>query len=676
MNPKEVKSFLGLASYVSRFIPNYATVTSPLRILTHQDAEWKWDSEEIASFMKLKSILCNSSMMAYFDPRKATDIIVDASPVGLGAMLCQDGKVISYGSRTLSDVETRYSQTEREMLATVWGVEHFHLYIYGSKFRIITDHKPLLGIFKGNRQTSLRIDRWRLRLMPYNCELVYKPGKDDENPADYISRHPVNKPSSKSVAEEYMSYVCNNAVPKAMTLDEVHNETATDDVMQKLMKTIQSGKSHDWDDIDIRPFKPVCSELTICNGVILRENCLVMPTSLRSKAVNLAHASHQGIVKTKCFLREKVWFPGIDRMVEDKVRQCIPCQAATTTNAERPEPLKMTPVPSAPWKEVAVDFTGPYASGEYLLVVVDEYSRYPEVEIVTSTSSKSTIPKLDEIFSRQGIPDVVKTDKGPPFHGHEFAKFATSLGFTHRRVTPLWPRANGEVERLNRTLGKVIRTAESEVHVSWKQQLHKFLRQYRATPHSTTNISPSQALNSRKLKCEFPELQTPMQYRKHDNYLRERDARQKSKMKAYTDNLLHAKPSNIEEGDTVLVRQPKRTKHTPPFNPNPFEVTTRRGNMIVARRGDKLTKRNVSHFKRIEAPPPDPHITSEEDNEEHMDNLPTLTEPPTIPKPTDTATPTATPDDNDELSRSPLKSCLRRSTRVHKPPVRFKDYVK
>ena len=244
-------------------------------------------------------------------------------------------------------------------------------------------------------------------------------------------------------------------------------------------------------------------------------------------------------------------------MVEDKVKKCIPCQAATTENTERPEPLKMTPLPSSPWKEVAVDFIGPYASREYLLVVVDEYSRYPEVEVVSSTSAKATIPKLVAIFARQGTPDVVKTDNGPPFHGNEFAKFASYLGFSHRRVTPLWPRANGEVERLNRTLGKVIRTAETE-GVSWKQHLQKFLRQYRATPHSTTRTSPSEALNSRKLKCELPEFQSPIHAHHHDNFMRERDAKQKLKMKMRTDTLLHAKPSNLQPGDTVLVRQPKK----------------------------------------------------------------------------------------------------------------------
>ena len=124
--------------------------------------------------------------------------------------------------------------------------------MYGAKFRIITNHKPLLGIFKSDRPTSARIDRWRLRIIPYNCEVIYKPGKDDENPADYISRHPKALSPEKSVAEDYVNYICNNAVPKAINIEQVRAETANDDIMQKLMKTIQSGKSRDWDDIDLR----------------------------------------------------------------------------------------------------------------------------------------------------------------------------------------------------------------------------------------------------------------------------------------------------------------------------------------------------------------------------------------------------------------------------------------
>ena len=98
--------------------------------------------------------------MSYFNPAQETKVIVDASPVGLGGILAQDGKIISYASRALSDVESRYSQTEREMLAIVWALEHFHLYLYGSEFT--TDHKPLLGIFNTRKPTSAEVDAVQL----------------------------------------------------------------------------------------------------------------------------------------------------------------------------------------------------------------------------------------------------------------------------------------------------------------------------------------------------------------------------------------------------------------------------------------------------------------------------------------------------------------------------------
>ncbi|XP_038052408.1 uncharacterized protein LOC119725119 [Patiria miniata] len=264
-NAKEVKSFLGLASYVSRFIPNYATVTNPLRALTHQDSKWKWEQEEISAFNELKSILTNTNVMVYFDPPKPTDIIVDASPVGLGAMLSQDGKIVSYASRTLSDTTSLSLESSRaagQLLPELIAGDCVQCH------------------------TTVR-------------DIVYKPGKDDENPADFISRHgrhPGSQAPNKSVAEDYINYICNNAVSKALTLEDVRAETAKDGTMQKLMTTIRSGKSHDWDDVDMRPYKPVRSELTICNGAILRGNHLTIPASLQPTIIELAHASHQGIV--------------------------------------------------------------------------------------------------------------------------------------------------------------------------------------------------------------------------------------------------------------------------------------------------------------------------------------------------------------------------------------------
>ena len=179
--------------------------------------------------------------MPYFDPRKQTEIIVDASPVGLGDLLIQDGKVISYASRALSDVESRYSQTEREMLAVVWGVEHFHLYVYGAQFSVVTDQKPLIGIFKNHKQTSARIERWKLRLMPYDCKLIYRPGRDSENPAGFMSLHPSSSQlDEQNLAEDYVNFVCTNAVPKAMTLEEIKQETKEDMELQAVIKAVET----------------------------------------------------------------------------------------------------------------------------------------------------------------------------------------------------------------------------------------------------------------------------------------------------------------------------------------------------------------------------------------------------------------------------------------------------
>jgi transposase InsO family protein len=166
---------------------------------------------------------------------------------------------------------------------------------------------------------------------------------------------------------------------------------------------------------------------------------------------------------------------------------CLPCQASTQGTSSPPEPLKPSLFPEKVWTNVAVDFVGPFPTGEYMIVVIDEYSRYPKVEILTTTSAKAAIPKLDAIFSRQGIPEILKSDNGPPFNGEEFKNFANHLGFKHRKITPYWPRANGEAERFMKTIEKAIRAATVEGR-NWKQAMYTFVRQCRATPH---HIAPS-----------------------------------------------------------------------------------------------------------------------------------------------------------------------------------------
>ena len=202
-----------------------------------------------------------------------------------------------------------------------------------------------------------------------------------------------------------------------------------------------------------------------------------------------------------------------------------------------------------------------------MLVAIDEHSRYPEVEVIPSTSARVVIPRLNDIFARQGFPKVVKTDNGPPFQSSDFKDFANQAGFRHRKITPLWPEANGEAERFMRTLNKYVRAATAECK-DWRIELPHFLRQYRArsTPHGATNISPFEALTGRKMNIGIPAVPI-FPTKSFHSRLAHNDAVSKMKMKNYADQRRHSRDSDITTGDHVLVKQQKRNKLTPLYDP-------------------------------------------------------------------------------------------------------------
>ena len=186
--------------------------------------------------------------------------------------------------------------------------------------------------------------------------------------------------------------------------------------------------------------------------IIPRGSRIILSERLRLKAIHIAHEDHQGLVKTKQLLREKVWYPGIDKLAKNAVDTCILCQA----NGPKcpPEPLRMTTLPPRPWYTVNIDFCGPFPGGAYLLVVVDAYSRFREVEVVSSTSAQSTILKLKRIFATHGIPEVLKSDNVPPFQSHVFHQFLKDHGI--KPSSPLWPQGNGGTENFMKPLVKLL----------------------------------------------------------------------------------------------------------------------------------------------------------------------------------------------------------------------------
>ncbi len=288
----------------------------------------------------------------------------------------------------------------------------------------------------------------------------------------------------------------------------------------------------------------------------------MVPQQLRRRVLDICHEGHLGVVKSKQLLRSKVWFPGIDKSVEDMISNCLPCQACTRKTVR--EPLQMSSLPKGPWLEVSADICGPFPTGEYVLVVLDAYSRYPEIEIVKTINTATITFALERIFATHGIPEEIKTDNGTPFQGKEFAEFLKEKGFFHRRVTPLWPEANGQVENFMKNIGKVAKTA----HISgknWRKELYVFLSNYRAAPHISTKKPPYELLMNRRVRTKIPE-RIPIQSRP-DVFTN--DEKAKRKMKQYADKLRKVESHDLQKGDTVLVKQKKKNKFSSVYEPNP-----------------------------------------------------------------------------------------------------------
>ena len=187
----EVRSFLGLVNYSGRFIRDLATISEPLRRLTKEEVSFNFGLEQKKAFQELKDKLSSATTLGYFDKDAPTQVVADARPVGLGAVLTQtqkDGqRVIGYASRSLSETERKYSQTKKEALVLVCACENFHTYryVYGISFELITDHKPLEVIY-GPKSKRARIERWVLQMQPYKFKVKCAPGL--QNIADSLSR--------------------------------------------------------------------------------------------------------------------------------------------------------------------------------------------------------------------------------------------------------------------------------------------------------------------------------------------------------------------------------------------------------------------------------------------------------------------------------------------------------
>nr|XP_055041695.1 uncharacterized protein K02A2.6-like [Misgurnus anguillicaudatus] len=565
-----LRSFLGLTSWFSKFIPNYAMVVEPLReILRSSQNGFTWTEAAEDSFRRLKQLLTHSPALALFDPALPTLVSTDASDYGIGGVITQlhpdhTERPIAFASRTLTPAERKYSTVEKEALACVWTVERWRTYLWGRKFTLRTDHQALTTLLatRGMNRAGMRIARWSARLLCFNYNLEYRPGKSNFV-ADCLSRLPL--PHSDAGQGEELGLIAeiSKDISRAIPMKELLDECNSCPELSKLHSQIIQGwpKTLKQMDPTITAYFPIRHELAVDDKYIMRGQRLVVPVTLRSKLIHLAHEGHQGVVRTKQRLRELYWWPRMDYEVHSMIAACSACQSCDKTARTCPAPLQPVDFPDGPFQKVAIDIVGPFERAthdcRFAITMVDYYSKWPEVAFTSNVTTDTLTKFLASVFAREGNPLTLVSDNGPQMISTAFADFLAERGIKHIRCSVYWPQANGAVERWNRVLKNCIQVADMQ-QLPWKQAVTDFLQNYRATPHATTGVSPFELLRGRKMHTKLNTLSaTKAQGQEMAMGIRDRVRRVQQKMKQYTDLKRGAKTPPFKCGDRVRVRKPR-----------------------------------------------------------------------------------------------------------------------
>ena len=334
-NVSELRSFLGMVNYYGKFLPDLATILSPLYSLLQKNKKWSWEKPQETAFRTIKELLKSSRVLVHFDPNLPLVLSCDASPYGVGAVLAHqmpDGeeRPVGFASRSLTLTERKYSQLDKEALAIIFAVKKYHQFLYGRQFALKTDHKPLVHIFSEKKATPVlasgRIQRWALALGAYSYTIQYREGKNNVC-ADAMSRLPLKSTFTLTPKPKELIHLMEYLDTSPTTSMQIKQWTDRDPELSKVRDWILSvwPEKEVTDDIYL-PYWRRRYELNVEDGCLLWGNRVVIPKRGREAVIKMLHEGHTGIVRMKSFARSYVWWPGIDADLEQCVKLCASCQ--------------------------------------------------------------------------------------------------------------------------------------------------------------------------------------------------------------------------------------------------------------------------------------------------------------------------------------------------------------
>lgn len=491
----EVRQFLGLAGYFRKFVRGFGEVARPLTNLLKKNVPFKWTEPELQAFASLKKKLVERPILSLYDPKLDTELHTDASALGVGGILLQWQqsprvlKPVAYFSRQTAPEERHLHSYELETLAIVCSLKKFRVYLLGVKFKVVTDcHAIRTTLTK--RDLVPRIARWWLQISEFTFDIEYRPGAQMAH-VDALSRNTSLQGSTNDDSPTYTVY----NISKDQWLLTLQ---ISDPDIARIVKVLKPENDEDSKDIkrnfvikDHKVYRKVDDQLR-----------LVVPRNARFQICQSCHddMGHLGIAKTIEKVSSLYWFPKLRSFIKKYIQSCIHCafnkDSSTKQKKGHLHPIQKVEVP---FHTIHIDHLGPFvksASGNnYILTVVDGFTKYVFVKPVKNTKTKTTVRILESIFYDFGLPSRIVSDRGTSFTSASFKKFCDIYGIKHVLNAVACPRANGQAERFNQTiLNSLSKHNAGKDERSWDTCLGKIQWGINNTINSSTQKTASEAL--------------------------------------------------------------------------------------------------------------------------------------------------------------------------------------
>ncbi|GBM35895.1 Transposon Tf2-6 polyprotein [Araneus ventricosus] len=611
-NLKQVQMFLGMLNYFRGLIYDYAGIVEPLVKLTKKNTPFVWSVECENAFNTVQEIILKKPTLKNFDPNLPISLITDASKIAICGILLQKKDNVYYPleffSRKLTPAECKYPSIRRELLAIYASVKHFHDQLLGEKFELLTDAKPLTEYQSLDKKPEI-VARWLLYLGTFSFTPTHIPGS--LNPADFLSR----------VVEENSLNVNNITLFQPndkLSMQNISIEQKQDAILSKIMNDLSVNKQ--------------CKQyfLDVNSGLLMIKNAhknkkkivnrIVIPKSLIKVCIETAHAPHFGVRKTFEFLRHKYQWKGMYLDTKNFCEHCEKC----LENKPKAKLTQTQMIPKrnlAPGQCIAIDVVGKLPRStdnkNFILTIIDHYSRYLEAYPLQNITSRTIINCLNKYFANFGLPKFLITDNATNFISNEMVEFLDRLNIQHRKSSIYYPMANGLLERAHRTMKESL-ASMCESTFQWSEKLLFFKLYYNNSIHSVTKFAPAEIFFGRKQNLPLDSFFEPITVENESKYLKNirnnmcsiRNEFAKNEEQYFKNNAPHIKGRkvpNFNLGDKVFV---KNFSHPHVFQEKykgPFEIIKilRSNNYVIkSLKDNKTMKLNVSKIFKQEQPRP------------------------------------------------------------------------